>query len=110
MINFILYAQLIVLILNIMVFIYLMNERSVNYRRVRIMLLISISIGIIVNIGKVTWLTVLFSFTPFISLININEHGKFYRYIKRVGDSIRGNKQSGKNLQRHSKAVYNQKA
>lgn len=85
MINFILIAQFVVLFLNIVVFVYLMNENSIKYRRARVMLLICISIGIILNIGKVTWLTVLFSFTPFLSLININENGKFYRFIKRVG-------------------------
>ena len=81
MINFILIAQFVVLFLNIVVFVYLMNEDSVKYRRARVMLLICISIGMIVNIGKITWYTVLFSFTPFLSLININEHGKLYRFI-----------------------------
>lgn len=105
MINFILIAQFIVLILNIIVFIYLMNERTVKYRRVRVMLLLCISIGIIVNIGKVTWYTVLFSFTPFLSLININEHGKIYRLIKRIGGYFRSNQQHLQDIQRHNKTV-----
>lgn len=105
MIDFILIAQFVVLFMNVMVFIYLMNEPEVKYRRVRVMLLICISIGIIINIGKVTWFTVLFSFTPFLSLININENGKIYRFIKRVRGNLRSNQQRLQNIQRHSETV-----
>ncbi|MDU9793828.1 hypothetical protein RGC27_08290, partial [Helicobacter pylori] len=76
------YAQIIVFVLNIVVFCYLMQEPQVNYKLARVILLVAISVGAVINFGKVTVFTVIFSFTPFITLIKINkQHGN----IKRLG-------------------------
>lgn len=89
--NFIIIAQFIVLVLNIVVFCYLTKENDISFKLERALLLIAISIGAVLNFGKVTAFTILFSFTPFVTLINISKDGKFYQYFKRVINNIRGN-------------------
>lgn len=81
MTDVILYAQIIVFVLNIVVFCYLMQEPQVNYKLARVILLVAISVGAVINFGKVTVFTLIFSFTPFITLIKINRHGD----TKRLG-------------------------
>lgn len=77
--DFVLYAQLIMLFTNIFVFVLLMQESN-KYKFAKVGLLIAISLGTIINLGKLTWLNVLFSLTPFILLGKIfktkNEHQK----------------------------------
>jgi hypothetical protein len=91
--DFIFYAQILVLILNCVVFVFLMQTENVNYKLARIVLLVAISVGTVINFGKVTIFTILFSFAPFLSLININQHGKIHRLIERIRDIIWSNKQ-----------------
>lgn len=93
MMNLIFYAQILVLMLNIIVFIFLMQEHNLKYKLVRVVLLVAISIGAVINFGKVTIFTVLFSFTPFITLIKIQPHGKFYRTFEKLRNYIWRHKQ-----------------
>jgi len=90
------YLQLLLFALNVIVFIYLMNEHKLKYKFARVALLIVVSIGFFINLGKVTWFAVLFCFTPFLSLINIR-HERLDKFVKRIGYNIRG---SGKHLQK----------
>jgi len=105
MIDFIFYAQLLVLCLNIIVFIFLMNEQKFNFKLARIVLLVAISVGAVINLGRITLFTVIVAFTPFITLINIQQHGKTYRFFKRVGDYFRGNSKSSQKLQGNHKTL-----
>lgn len=110
MTDIILYGQLIMLGLNIIVFCFLMKEHELEYKFVRILILVAISIGAVMNFGKVTIVTVLLMFTPFITLLKIQQHGKFYRYLKRIGDSFRGHRKSVQKLQRDNKALSHKEA
>ena len=93
MTDFIFFAQILVLILNCVVFVFLMQTENINYKLARIVLLVAISVGTVINFGKVTVCTILFSFAPFLSLININQHGKIHRLIERIRDFIGGHQQ-----------------
>lgn len=108
--DFLFYAQLIVLCLNIVVFIFLMNEQNFHFKTARIIVLIAISVGAVINLGRVTFFTVIVSFTPFLTLINIDQHGKFYRYLKRIGDSFRGHSKPVQKLQRDHKTLSHKEA
>lgn len=110
MTNFLFYAQLIVLCLNIVVFIFLMNEKNFHFKTARIIVLIAISVGAVINLGRITFFTVIVAFTPFLTLINIQQHGKFYRYLKRIGDSFRGHSKSVQKLQRDNKTLSHKEA
>lgn len=110
MTDFIFYAQLLVLTLNIIVFVFLINEHKFNFRMARVVLLIAISVGAVINLGKVTLFTVVVAFSPFITLININQHGKLYRFIKRIGDYLGGNSKPPQELQRGNKTLHKQDA
>lgn len=92
------YSQIIVFVLNIVVFCFLMNERDMSYKLARIILLVAISVGAVINFGKVTVFTLIFSFSPLITLIKIRQHGKIYRIIERVRNHFRGHKQHIQNL------------
>lgn len=105
--DYIFYAQLIVLILNVVVFIYIMSASGVYMRFARVILLVAIFVGTLANFGKLTMLNVLFAFTPFLTLINIRQHGKNHRTNR--SDSG-GSKQHLQNLQGNSKALLGQKA
>ena len=97
------YSQIIVFVLNIVVFCFLMNERDMSYKLARIILLVAISVGAVINFGKVTVFTVIFSFTPFITLIKINkQHGN----IKRLGSYFGRFKQRLQNMERGYKANH----
>ena len=105
MIDFLFYAQLLVFFLNIVVFVFLMNERNFSFKAARIVLLIAISVGAVINFGRVTFFTVIMSFTPFLTLIKIEQHGKLYRLIERIRHRFGGHSQSVQKLQRNSKTV-----
>lgn len=92
------YMQLTMFVLNVIVFIFIMNERKLKYKAVRVALLVAVSIGFFINLGKVTWFAVLFCFTPFLSLINIR-YERLDRIIKTGRDYIRG---GGKHLEKLS--------
>jgi hypothetical protein len=83
-----------------------MNEHEINYKLARIVLLVAISIGAVINFGKVTIFSVLFSFSPFITLIKIQQHGKIYRFIEGVRSHLRRHKQSLQDVERGSKTVH----
>ena len=100
------YAQILVFVLNIVVFCFLMNESEMNYKLARVILLVAISVGAVINFGKVTIFSVLFSFSPFITLIKIQEHGKIHRFIERVRSYIRGHKQHLQDMERDHKTVH----
>lgn len=103
MTDVILYAQIIVFVLNIVVFCYLMQEPQVNYKLARVILLVAISVGAVINFGKVTVFTVIFSLTPFITLIKINkQHGN----IKRLGSYFGRFKQRLQDMERGYKANH----
>lgn len=68
MTDFIFYAQFFMLLTNIIVFIFVMQEKSERLRFVKVSLLVAISLGTLVNLGKLTWLNVVFAFTPFVLL------------------------------------------
>jgi hypothetical protein len=53
-----------------------MQEKRVKLRAVKVALLIAISLGTLVNLGKVTWMNVLFAFTPFLLLGKIFKKDK----------------------------------
>ena len=91
MVNFILIAQFVILMLNIIVFCWLSTESNISYKYERALLLIAISIGAVINFGKVTVFMILFSFAPFLTLINIKKDGKLYKYFERIIHHIRGN-------------------
>lgn len=63
MTDFILWAQFLMLTANIIVFIFIMQSET-KLKFVKVLLLIIISLGTIINIGKLTWLNVIFSLTP----------------------------------------------
>ena len=105
MIDFLFYAQLIVLFLNIVVFVFLMNEHNFSFKAARVVLLIAISVGAVINFGRVTFFTVIMSFTPFLTLIKIEQHGKLYRLIERIRHRFGGHSQSIQKLQRDNKTV-----
>ena len=102
MMNLIFYAQIMVFVLNIVVFCYLMKEDEISYKLARVILLVAISVGAVINFGKVTIFTVIFSFTPFITLIKINKHGN----IKRLGSYYRRFKQRLQNMERGYKTHH----
>jgi len=68
MTDFILYAQAFMLVTNIIVFIFIMQEHSLKMKALKVALLIAISLGTLINLGKLTWLNVIFAFTPFLLL------------------------------------------
>ena len=105
-IDFLFYAQLTVFCLNIIVFIFLMNEHNFNFKTARIVLLIAISVGAVINFGRVTFFTVVMAFTPFLTLINIKQDGKLYRLFKRIGDSFGRHSQPVQKLQRDRKTIH----
>ena len=111
-----LYIQLGVFVMNVIVFIYLMQSEKYNYKFARITLLFILTVGLIVNIGKVTFLTILFTSSTFISLINFNfkPNGKVIRFIQRLRGDRNGSNERLQGMQGHSqghnKALSKQKA
>lgn len=105
-----LYLQLAILIMNITAFIFIMGEAKYEYKAVRAALLIVLSAGMLVNIGKITFLTVLFSFAPFLSLINIQQHGTIHKHIEKFRGYFGRDKQHMENVQGSNKALSRQKA
>lgn len=108
--DFFYYLQFVVFMINILVFIYIMQTNEYNYRGARGLLLIILSIGMLVNIDKITFINVLLSFSTFLSLIKIKPHGKIYRIIEKRRDYFRSNKQHTEKLQRGHKTVAHKEA
>jgi len=97
--DIILYSQIIILILNIIIFFYLLREHNLQHKFVRVLLLIAITIGGLSNFGKVSIYTILFMFSPFLTLIKFNPNGKLHRIIEKLRHHIRGHKQSVQNVE-----------
>jgi len=101
-----LYLQLVVLVMNVIAFIYIMHEERYQYKAARAIILIVLTAGMIVNIGKVTFLTVLFTSSTFISLINIEPHGAFNRFIEKCRGYFNRREQHIQNIQGSHKALH----
>ena len=96
-------SQVLVLLLNVITFVYLW-EQKVNYKVVRIVVLITFTIGLITTFGQVTWFAVLFSFTPALSLIKF-EDGNIGRISKKLWTYFRRDKQHLQNMERRNKTL-----
>lgn len=107
--DYILIANLLMLVLNVGTFIYLMNADKIYLRLLRVILIVVIFIGTLSNLGKLTLWNVLFAFTPFITLIKINPHGKINRIAERIRGSGRTDKQYVQGVQGGAKALPKQK-
>lgn len=105
MTDLIFYSNLIMFILNTIIFLFLMSEPNLKYKFVRVLILVAMSVGAVINFGKFTVFTVLFMFTPFITLIKIKQHGKLHRTIEKLRAYFGWDKQHLQNVQRSSKAV-----
>jgi len=101
-----LYLQLLVLVMNVVTFIYIMHEEKYHYKFARVTLLIVLTAGMIANIGKITFVTVLFTFSTFLALININTHGTFHKYLERIRGYFGRDKQHLQGLQGGHKALH----
>jgi len=99
------YLQLLVFVMNICVFIFIMNEKKVKYKFIRAALIVAMCIGLFFNLGKLTWFTVLFAFTPFISLLKL-PHEHINRIAETGGDYIRGRSKPVQSVSRGSKTVH----
>ena len=99
-------SQVLVLLLNVITFVYLW-EQKVNYKVVRIVVLITFTIGLITTFGQTTWFSILFSFTPALSLIKF-EDGNIGRISKKLWTYFRRNKQHLESLQRSDKTLSEQ--
>ncbi len=97
-------SQVIVLILNVVTFCYLMDKK-VSYKSLRVIMLITFTIGLITTFGQVTWFAVLFSFTPALSLINITPYGHISRNIKKLRAYFRRDKQHLEGMERSNKTL-----
>lgn len=104
------YAQWVVFILNILVSIYLFKHQELSYNLERIILVVIFTVMIVINFGKVSWVSVIFAFTPFIALIKIKPNGKLDRLLENIRSYFRSHKQHGKDLQRSNKAFSEQEA
>ncbi len=112
--DYIFYANLIMLVFNVVTFIYLMSVKDIYLRSARVVLLAAIFIGMIANLGKLTIWNVLFAFAPFITLSQIQQHGKLSRLIERIRGNRWRNNERVQGMQGHSqghnKALSKQKA
>lgn len=106
-----LYLQLVVLVMNVMAFIYIMVEKKYNYKFARVTLLIVLTAGMIANIGKVTFLTILFTSSTFLSLLKIDsKDGNIHRFIEKFRGYFNGHKQHLQGLQGSNKALSRKEA
>ena len=99
------YSQLIILLLNIVVFIHLIDHKNIDFKAVRVMVLITFTVGLLVTFGKVSWFSVLFSFSPALTLINTTADGNINRIIKKFRSYIGRDKQHLQGLQRRNKTL-----
>ena len=97
--------QMVVLVMNIITFVFIMQDEKYTYKTLRVIFIIVCTIGLILNIGKMNFYTVLFSFSTFISLLNIQQHGNIHRRIEKYRGYFGRNKQHVQKLQRSGKAV-----
>jgi len=104
--NLFLYLQLMVLVMNVITFIYIMHEKKYEYKFVRVTILIVLTAGMIANIGKVTFLTILFTSSTFLSLLNISPNGNIHRLIEKFRGYFNGHKQHIQGVHGSSKALH----
>jgi len=100
--DLVLISQILILLLNVVTFIYLM-DKMVNYKAVRVLILITFTVGLIVTFGQATWFAVLFSFTPALSLINKKDAN---RDNKKFGADFGRDNEPLQNIQRGSDPVF----
>ncbi len=105
-----LYLQIAVLAMNIVALVYIMSVEKYTYKVPRVVFIILCTIGLIVTVGKITFLTVLFSFSPFLSLLNIQQDGTIHKHFERIRGYFRRGKQSMENVQGGSETLHRQKA
>lgn len=100
------WGSLIVLLFNIVALYHITNKSGVyNFKALRIVILIAVLVGVLDTFGQVTVLSVLFAFTPALSLINTTANGstaqKFRLYL-------RTHLFRKQNIQRNNKTVSKQ--
>jgi len=105
-----LYLQLVVLVMNVIAFIYIMHEEKYNYKFARVTLLIVLTTAMIANIGKVTFFTILFTSSTFLSLLKIEPNGYTHRLIEKFRGYFNRHKQHLQGVQGSDKTLSRQKA
>lgn len=112
--DFLLWSQILIFALNVAVFIYLMSKEDIYLRQARIALLVVLTVAgmvsLVINQGKLTWINVVFSFTPAITLFKINPNGTIFNFIERVRGNSRWSKKHLHNLQGSDKALSRKEA
>lgn len=93
-----LYLQFGILIMNVIAFVYIMSEEKYHYKIPRVVFIILCTVGLIVNMGSITLATVLFSFSPFLSLLKIQQHGTIHKHFERIRGYFGWHKQHLENL------------
>lgn len=110
--DFFLYLQIVILIMNVLTFIYIMQSEKYHYKFARVTLLVLLTAGMLANIGKVSFLTVLFTSSTFLSLIKISPdtNGKLYRFIEKCRSYFNRDKQHLQRVQGNNKTLYRKEA
>jgi len=103
------YLQFVIFVMNVITFIYIMQHEKYNYKFARVSLLVLLSAGMIANIGRVNFLTILFTSSTFLSLLKIKRNGYLERNYHKLRDYINGHKQHVQELQGSSKTLSRQK-
>lgn len=102
--------QYLVFILNIFLIVAVLNDNKYNHKAVRVVLLLASCVFMLSSINEITWVTVAFSFAPFLALIQFEPNGKISKFIKGSGYSGGSNTKSIQSLQDRNKTVSRQKA
>lgn len=105
-----LYVQFFIFMMNIFVFIFIMETNKYDYKGIRAFVLVILSIGMLSNIGKLTIINVLFSFSTFLSLLKIKPDGNIHRIIEKCRHYFGSSKQPHKKLQGSHKTVAHKEA
>jgi len=100
-----LYLQIMVLVMNVVAFIYIMHEEKYHYKFARVAILVILTAGMIANIGKVTFLTMLFTSSTFIALIH-KPYGAINRIIEKFRGYFNRREQHIQNIQGSHKALH----
>jgi len=105
------YLQFVIFVMNVVTFIYIMQHEKYNYKFARVSLLVLLSAGMIANIGKVTFLTILFTSSTFLSLLKIDsKNGNIHRFVEKFRNYFNRHKQHLQGLQGSDKTLSRQKA
>jgi len=80
-IDFILIANLMMLIGNIIALVIIQTQTELKYKEVRLVLLITVTFGILANFGKITWLTVIFALAPWVMLFKKRKSYKDHNIV-----------------------------